>query len=245
MPLESDLEPGFLGGPLRNDDTLPMRAYRRIRQAMVDGELPPGLQISEPRLSQELGISRAALREALVRLETQGFVSRNKSGRWQVSQMSRQDAEEMYVCRAALEGLAARLAAANRTDRDVREMTDALGAARSRYEAGDIRGAAEATTRFHDTVLTASGNNKLMTLMNMLRPQLLHNRMLMLEHGTRRRTFVHQNEGVLKAITERDGSEAEALAKASAAEDLEAVLGLFDAEVLGASRPATLLGSSD
>src|ERR1700684_4120958 len=100
-----------LGGPLATPVSLSQHAGERIQQAILENRLPPGSPVAEPRLAKEFGISRTALREALVRLEAEGYVVRGKGGRRRVFRMSRQDAIDIYECRGALEGLAAGLAA--------------------------------------------------------------------------------------------------------------------------------------
>lgn len=239
--MANDLEPGFLGGPLQTDETLPVRAYRRIRHAMFLGDLKPGQPVSEPQLSRELGISRAALRESLVRLETEGYVVRAASGRWQVASMTLEDTKEIYQCRGVLEGLAAELAAMHATETDRRTMAAALATSRERFEADDLDGAVLESTRFHDSLVAASGNKRLVSLLNMLRPQLFQNRLLMLKHRTRQPDFLRQNQALLDAIMAGEHEEARALALQSAMDDLEAIKVLYEQGILKTSGSESLL----
>lgn len=240
--MSDSLKPGVLGGVLQTSDSLPQRAYVRIRKAMFKGDLPPGLPISEPQLSAELGLSRAALRESLVRLETEGYVMRTENGRWQVADMSLTDAEEIYQCRAVLEGLAARLAAVRVSEDLLQEMGTCLQAAKKSYEEGDIDQAVLESTRFHDLLLIGSSNARLERQLDMLRPQLFRNRVLMLNHQTRKADFLDQNQQILDALVEGDADTAETLARASASDDLEAIRALFDLGILiGTSRGEQIL----
>lgn len=225
--------------PGKDTEPLPVKAYRRIRDAMSRGSLAPGTGISEPRLSQELSISRTALREALVRLETEGYVERTATGRWQVSQLTRDGAEEMYSCRAALEALAATLAAERCTPADHTVLADLLERARGAWEDGDIDSTGEYCTRFHDTLVQFARSQRLSLLMSMLRPQLLQNRLLMLRHHSRKADFLAQNEALYRAVTERRSDLAAEIARQSAHDDLQAVLHLFDTGVL-TERPGLL-----
>lgn len=227
------LTPNVLGGPLRSEETLSQKAYDRIRDAVLANALPPGVPISEPSISKQLGLSRATLREALVRLEAERYVVRSSTGRWRVARMDRTAAEEIYQCRGALEGLAARLAAERRDSSYLDAMANELRRLRRSYSSGDVTAAAKHSTRFHDLVIEAAGSKKLHVLMNILRPQLLQNRFLMLRHNTRDSSFLDQNEQLCKAIAEGRRTDAERIARKSAEKDIVAVLNLFDQGILG------------
>src|SRR5207248_2404880 len=93
-------------------------AYRRLRQLIVDGTLPPGQRIFENELADQLGISRTPLREALRQLETEGLVKPSARRGAIVSGLSAPEMEEEFLIRATLEGLAIRLAAPRLTADD-------------------------------------------------------------------------------------------------------------------------------
>ncbi|MBN9605539.1 MAG: GntR family transcriptional regulator [Actinomycetales bacterium] len=93
------------------------RAYRELRDAIVDGELAPGTPLGEVEQAARLGVSRTPLREALARLESEGLV--HPAGRGViVSAVSLGRIRELFELREALEIQAARLAA-ERGDRAV------------------------------------------------------------------------------------------------------------------------------
>jgi DNA-binding GntR family transcriptional regulator len=92
---------------------LDRRAADRIRAHILQGVLPAGERLLETQLSAELEVSRGTVRSALAQLANEGLVKQVAFTRWEVSGASVSDAWEIYTLRAALEGLGARLAAAN------------------------------------------------------------------------------------------------------------------------------------
>jgi DNA-binding GntR family transcriptional regulator len=91
----------------------------QIEQAIFSGTLEPGAKISELGLARQLGVSRGPLREALRRLEGRKLIERKTNFGARVAKLSVDDLEDLLVVREALEGMAARLAAASMTDEDV------------------------------------------------------------------------------------------------------------------------------
>src|SRR4051812_49482729 len=86
------------------------QVYRRVREAILEGEIAPGATMSQVALADDLGISRTPLREALRMLQTEGLVDAERNRRVRVAPLSPADLEELYVMRVALEAEAIRLA---------------------------------------------------------------------------------------------------------------------------------------
>src|SRR6187399_1588535 len=101
---------------------LDRQAADRIRSHILEGVLPAGARLLETQLSGELEVSRGTVRAALAVLAREGLVQQVAFTRWQVSETSPRDAWELYILRAALEGLAARLAAANAGPADAKRL---------------------------------------------------------------------------------------------------------------------------
>ena len=97
---------------------LDRQAADRIRAHILDGILSAGARLLETQLAEELEVSRGTVRAALALLASEGLVTQVAFTRWQVSETTPRDAWEIYTLRAALEGLAARLAAANASPED-------------------------------------------------------------------------------------------------------------------------------
>jgi DNA-binding GntR family transcriptional regulator len=229
-----------LGGPLASPVSLSLHAYERIQLAILENRLPPGTPVAEPRLAQEFDISRTVLREALVRLEAEGYLVRGKGGRRRVFRMSRQDAIDIYECRGALEGLAAASAASRAKPRDLRRAGQLLEGCREALTQGALDRVVSCSAEFHDIVIASAANAKLTNLMSVLQPQLRLNRWLMLHHATRDGDYITENSRLLDAIATHQARRAEEQARFSAQQDLKAVLCLFDKGILSETDEITL-----
>lgn len=107
------------------------QAHRVIRSLILDGVYRPGEQLAEVALSQTLGISRSPIREAFHRLANEGLVELvSRKGAF-VSRFDGARVESLFEVREALQGMAARLAAARASDDDVRELQRTLGSTKS------------------------------------------------------------------------------------------------------------------
>jgi DNA-binding GntR family transcriptional regulator len=98
--------------------SLANEAFGKLVEAITSGEFEPGEKLSEAELARQLGISRGPLREALGRLEGR-LVMRTPRIGVRVIEFSRDDLEQLFYVREALEGLAARLAAERMTDKEL------------------------------------------------------------------------------------------------------------------------------
>ncbi len=148
--------------------TLAETAAAKLRSEIVSGELPSGSRLAEAAVAQRFGVSRVPVREALVRLEREGLVEFTPTGRACVKKLSPRDFEELYVLRLALEPLAARLAApALRAD--PRPLERNLAATRG---AQSLREVTTLDLEFHERILEASGNRRLLALWRSLRGEL-------------------------------------------------------------------------
>lgn len=89
-------------------------AYRKLRELIVHGRLAPGTRVIEADIAERLQVSRTPVRSALHRLQQEGYViyaGRGRQSRLSVSPLTKEDARELYLIIAHLEGLASRLAA--------------------------------------------------------------------------------------------------------------------------------------
>jgi DNA-binding GntR family transcriptional regulator len=101
--------------PDPQDSRVPARqsaeyVYRRVRDAILDADLPPGETMSQVALAEDLGVSRTPLREALRMLQGEGLIEARPNRRVRVAPMTAADLEELYAVRVALEAQALRLA---------------------------------------------------------------------------------------------------------------------------------------
>jgi len=147
--------------------------YEELRTAIVNRELLPGERLLEEELSARLGLGRAAVRMALVRLEHDGLVQRERHRGATVRRVSESEAVEILEARAALEGLAARHAAHNADDGAVRELRRIIAEIHELRERGDLLGVSNANARLHGSILEISGHQTAKRLSQTLSSQLV------------------------------------------------------------------------
>ena len=141
-----------------------------LLERIASGALPPGSRIVETRIAQELGTSQAPVREALRDLEQLGLVVHEPYRGCSVRAPSAAELLEAFPVRAALEALAARLAAP-RVGEDVLERLDALVEAMAEAaRTGDALGQSHANAEFHATIVEAAGNATLTRQWSLLEP---------------------------------------------------------------------------
>jgi DNA-binding GntR family transcriptional regulator len=155
------------------DDMIDDEGYNRLREAIASGELLPSERLVEEDLSRRLGIGRAAVRMALVRLEHDGLVERERNRGARVRRVTEAEAVEILEVRAALESLAARHAATRATREDARELRRLLREMRAHRERGDLMSVSETNARLHRRILEISGHATATRLSGMLISQIV------------------------------------------------------------------------
>src|SRR3954465_15852104 len=136
-----------------------LHAALRLRELILDGELPPGVRVAEVPLSERIGVSRTPLRLALARLEHEGLLTSLSSGGFIVRQFTREEIADAIELRGVLEGTAGggpprgagpragaagrgaprRAPARARRRRAAGGLRGGHGRARARRRAGDLR----------------------------------------------------------------------------------------------------------
>lgn len=185
-------------------------AYTELRQALIRGEFGPGQRISEPELALRYKTSRSPIREALVRLELEGFVERTPNGRLRVRALDLAELQQLYVVRATIEGLVARLAAPRLRTIDLEQMEKALDDMESSVKRGDASGAIAAGQVFHDLILHECGNNPLIEVQASLRSKISRFRAVVASLGNYDFDRVTEHRHILKAFYLRKPEQAEA-----------------------------------
>lgn len=139
-----------------------------LRAEILNGTSAPGALLAESAVAKRLGVSRVPVREALFALEREGLVEFSPTGRAFVKALTPQDFEELYVLRLALEPLASRLAAPA-LKADFSKLEKNLAATR---RARSVQEVTLLDLEFHQIILEASGNARLLKLWRSLRGEL-------------------------------------------------------------------------
>jgi DNA-binding GntR family transcriptional regulator len=141
-----------------------------LLQRIVEGTYPPGSRIVETRIAQELGVSQGPVREALRDLEQLGCVVHEPGRGCSVREFSVEELLEAFPVRAALETLAAELAAPQITGRELAELEELLERMRRAARRRDAHDQSQANASFHATIVQAARNGTLERQWRMLEP---------------------------------------------------------------------------
>ena len=133
-------------------------AYAALHGAIVAGELSPGERLIEEELAERLGLSRGAVRGAILRLGHEGLVVRERNRGARVRRFTLDEAVEVLEARAALESLAAGYAAIRRTEEDVRELQGLVEDMDRLRQAGELLAISERNAVLHRRILELSGH---------------------------------------------------------------------------------------
>ncbi|MFJ9823098.1 GntR family transcriptional regulator [Streptomyces sp. NPDC101160] len=149
--------PGHGGGWLRD------QVCEGLRDRIITGRLKPGDRLVEREVAEEFGVSRVPVREAIRILIGEGFLQAVSQRRIVVREMTRQDVENLFDMREALEVLAVRRAAERRTDAELHTLGRLLAEARAATTAGGPERLSRANAAFHAQIVRMSRNELLVS----------------------------------------------------------------------------------
>jgi DNA-binding GntR family transcriptional regulator len=157
----------------------PEQVYVRLRDLIVQGLLSPGSRIIETEIATRLGVSRTPVREALQRLQQEGFVNGTpgaQQSRLTVAPLTRADVHELLNVVGALEGLGAYEAASLDESRrrtlaaELRAINDEFNKA-GRKSPPEHSALYDSDDRFHRRIVEACGGPRLLALHDSVKPQ--------------------------------------------------------------------------
>ena len=157
--------------PVRNL-TLREQVLEHLREEILSSRLAPGTELNEVALATEFGVSRGPVREALGRLSAEGLVTMTPRRGAMVTKLSKQEFLDAYQVREALESLATRIAVPKLTDEDKGELHRLSDEMRRLADANDVDAFFEVNRRFHDRLVSASGNRRLQAMHQQLLGQM-------------------------------------------------------------------------
>ena len=132
-----------------------------VIDAIMSGELRAGDRVVAKALAERLGVSQAPVREAIRDLVLLGFLDTEPFKGTSVRSFTEKELQEVYTVRAALESLAARLAATRMTEEDVRSLQDTLDRMIQAAQEQDEEEMVRLDNEFHETILQVSDNKLL------------------------------------------------------------------------------------
>lgn len=201
--------------PVKLDSYKPLRevVFESLREAIITGLLKPGERLMEVQVAEELGVSRTPVREAIRKLELEGLVVMLPRRGAYVAGISVKDIADVFEVRAALEALAASLAAERITDAELEDLERSLVEITKVSDTQDIGTIVARDTSFHDIIYRASRNGWLIQIISNLQDQIHRFRMTTLSRPGRTKEAVEEHKKIVEAISDRNSELAGQLAR--------------------------------
>jgi DNA-binding GntR family transcriptional regulator len=183
----------------------------RLRQRIFAHELTPGTWIDEQKLAEQYGISRTPLREALKVLASEGMVDLKPRRGCYVTEISRQDLDDLFPLIALLEGRCAADAVKRAKPAEIRELKTIHERLEAAARDGRMDAFFEANQEFHRRIQELANNRWLLSVIQDLRKVLKLSRMHSLSLEGRLQQSLDEHRGILAALEAGDAVKAEKL----------------------------------
>ncbi|MEV4644873.1 GntR family transcriptional regulator [Saccharopolyspora sp. NPDC049357] len=187
------------------------RLIAEIRRRIIDGEVQPGMSLSELALAEEFDVSRTPVRETFKQLQTEGLVEiRPRVGTF-VTAPSRREITELFEMKELLEGAAARLLAQRGRVPELDQLEENLRQADIAVAADDRKRYAELVEEFHELIIVGADNRKLEGHYRTLMNQLAYSRLVTtsLSQPGRPSQSDREHHNVVELVMSKDGDSAE------------------------------------
>ena len=201
---------GELKLQMNADEYLPLRdvVFNTLRQGILTGALEPGERLMEIHLADRLGVSRTPIREAIRMLELEGLVTMIPRRGAEVSRISRQDIRDVLEVRLVLDSLATKLACKRITEDQKEELKKAAEEFAEATGSGDVTAIAHADVRFHDVILAASHNRRLVQMVNNLAERIYRYRLEYIKDSSNHARLIEEHAKIMDCVIKGDESSA-------------------------------------
>ena len=188
--------------------------YIALREAIIKNQFKSGERLMETELAEEMMVSRTPVREAVRKLQSEGYVVMLPRKGTYVTSLTLQDVNDVYEIRSALESMAAAKAAERASNDEISDIRKFLDDESGIWDSADLAQTVSSDVRFHSMIYRASKNMRIESLINDLREQTQRLRSSTLSRPGRLRFAHEEHRQIFEAIQSRD---AEAAVKASVA----------------------------
>lgn len=191
--------------------------FEQLEREILSGKYSKGDVVSELKLSEELGVSRTPVREAISRLIQERLLKEGVKG-LEVVGISKDDVMDMYEVRSRLEGLAAAKAAAHATPGKLAEMEETLEMQRffiqKQIQSGEDRSEKirDLDSQFHELLYEASGSQVLIDVLQLMHKKITKYRKASMSRSNRAQESWNEHRAIYAALVAGDVESAEAAA---------------------------------
>ena len=192
------------------------QAYAALKQAITDADIyahREEIRLDERQLSQQLGVSRTPIREAMTLLEQEGFLRTLPRRGVFIIRKTKKQILEMIEMWAALESMAARLATLNASDEDIGQLRHLFDSFRNETPADHIEEYSEANIAFHQAIIRLSGSHLMGQTIENLFIHVRAIRKMTIAQSDRAERSIIDHMRIIEALERRDTELAERLVR--------------------------------
>lgn len=188
------------------NEFLPLRdvVFNTLRQAILTGELKPGERLMEIHLANKLGVSRTPIREAIRKLELEGLVTMIPRRGAEVAQITEKSMNDVLEVRRALDALCVELACDRITEDGLESLKQACIGFEAAIKTKDAKKIAQADVALHDIIVQATGNQRLIQLVNNLSEQMYRYRFEYIKDTKQHENLVEEHRIIYESILKKD-----------------------------------------
>lgn len=190
--------------------SLANQVHDTIERNILNEVYKPGEVISESRLSEELGVSRTPIREAVARLESDKLIDPTPAG-IVILGITERDVKDMFRVKVHLEPLMGKMAAKNISEEALEKLKEIVDQQEFYASKGNIESIRNLDTEFHDIIYSECGSPVFQSILLPIHHKLLKYRKDSLEHSDRSYHSVGEHAAIYAALKSRDGARVEAL----------------------------------
>lgn len=196
---------------LDKEARLPQRAYLAIRNAIRHLKLQPGQTVLEREMAEILGMSRTPVREALVRLEMEGWVRLVPRRGFTVAPLVADDLQQIYEVVESLDGIAGQLATMRATDDQLQHLEKLVMEQEKALENGELLAWTELDDQFHSHIVDMANNPRLRGIMDSQSDQLYRARLYTISRRPIPTRSVLEHKAILTVMKARQAEAARIL----------------------------------
>lgn len=197
------------------DEFLPLRdvVFNTLRQAILTGELKPGERLMEIHLANRLGVSRTPIREAIRKLELEGLVTMIPRRGAEVAQITEKSLQDVLEVRRTLDALSVELACERISEEELLQLEAACKKVEEAIAGKDLKKIAQADVAFHDIIVKATRNTRLVQMVNNLSEQMYRYRFEYIKDESKHQSLMEEHRIICESLRRGDKETASKTAK--------------------------------
>lgn len=212
---------------------LPLRdvVFETLRKAILTGTLEPGERLREVQLAERLGVSRTPVREAIRKLELEGLVSMVPRRGAEVARITDKNLRDVLEVRRHLDALCAELACARINEEQIGRLRNSCDEFERAVRSKDLDEIARRDVEFHDVILEATKNTRLIQLVHNLSEQMYRFRFEYIKNAKMHEMLIREHRTICESIASGEVEKASQAAKLHIDNQEKAVLEHLHMEV--------------